>query len=302
MEEGNSRKILEASDISYLIPIRNAAREIAKCLQTIESVDINSIILVDDNSTDDTLEVLRKFNDKRIKVVSSTGFGISDALNTGLDTIDAKAIFRLDIDDQNIAGRDLKYIDILNRFNPDVIFSNASICPKWKELFRPRVFKSTKSEDLEWLLLISNVLIHPTAGFNMQNISSLRYEKEDGIEDYLLWIKLLREGKKFHLIHDDTIIYDRSRSFLTEFSSRQKRISSTAQRLFENFQFDKIGSVSSHGARYALSGGASRVKMAVVVLYYIRITSKAPRRVLANLVLNQSIMILKGLIWGRRKF
>src|SRR5208282_4080287 len=72
--------------------------------ETIESVlaqrlqDIE-VIVVDDGSTDGTLEILRAFSDHRLTVLRQRNSGVSAARNAGLAAARAPYIFFLDADD-----------------------------------------------------------------------------------------------------------------------------------------------------------------------------------------------------------
>jgi len=87
--------------ISVIVPAYNAARTI---LKTIESVQQQSfpdfeLIVIDDGSTDQTLELLTTVKDPRIKLFSYENGGVSVARNRGISHATGEFIAFLDTDD-----------------------------------------------------------------------------------------------------------------------------------------------------------------------------------------------------------
>ncbi len=89
--------------ISVVVPMYNAERFIAKCLehlihQTYKNLEI---IIVDDGSKDGSVAICNKYaaNDKRIKIISQKNAGPSVALNTGMAAAHGEYIHFHDHDD-----------------------------------------------------------------------------------------------------------------------------------------------------------------------------------------------------------
>lgn len=100
----NSKNI---PNVSVVIPMRNAERYIVQTLNTIlseKTVGIE-VVIVDDQSTDGSIECVQSLNDNRIRIVNGTGQGISAALNTGMTAANGEVIMRCDADDLYTPGR-----------------------------------------------------------------------------------------------------------------------------------------------------------------------------------------------------
>ena len=73
--------------ISIIMPVKNAALFLDECIESIISQSYSNweLVAVNDNSTDDTLEILKHFStlDSRITVVNNHKNGIIEALKTG---------------------------------------------------------------------------------------------------------------------------------------------------------------------------------------------------------------------------
>lgn len=88
---------------SIIVPVYNTAPYLPQCLDSIlaQSCDLFEIICVDDESTDDSLKILKKYasKHKNIKVISIKHGGVSVARNTGIDAANGKYIMFIDSDD-----------------------------------------------------------------------------------------------------------------------------------------------------------------------------------------------------------
>lgn len=89
--------------ISVIIPVYNTAKYLSKCLDSIVNSDYNNleIICINDGSTDDSLKILRDYEDKddRIIVYDVQNCGVSQARNIGLDNATGEYICFIDSDD-----------------------------------------------------------------------------------------------------------------------------------------------------------------------------------------------------------
>ena len=83
--------------LSIIIPAYNAENYIEKCLNSIEDKDSIEIIVINDGSTDKTMEILNKY--KNIKIINNTNHGVSYSRNSGLKVASGKYIMFVDSDD-----------------------------------------------------------------------------------------------------------------------------------------------------------------------------------------------------------
>jgi glycosyltransferase involved in cell wall biosynthesis len=86
---------------SVIVPVRNGVRFIREgidsALQQLAPDD--EIVVIDDASTDGTLSVLNRMQDRRIRVLAGSGRGVSSARNIGLAAASGTFIAFLDHDD-----------------------------------------------------------------------------------------------------------------------------------------------------------------------------------------------------------
>lgn len=86
---------------SIIIPLYNKEKFIENTIQSVlgQSFEDFELIVVNDGSTDTSLELVNKLKDKRIKTYSISNAGVSKARNFGIQKATSKLIVFLDADD-----------------------------------------------------------------------------------------------------------------------------------------------------------------------------------------------------------
>ena len=120
--------------VSTIIPTYNRAALVCDAIdsvlaQTYQNVEI---IVVDDGSTDDTLEVLRRYSD-RIQMISQPNAGPAAARNRGLLAAKGELIAFLDSDDLWLPDKLALQVNLLSRVGEEVPCCLCNIKMLWKE-------------------------------------------------------------------------------------------------------------------------------------------------------------------------
>ena len=92
---------------SIIIPMYNRERFIARTIDSLINQDYDDyeIIVVDDGSTDKSADVVRKYSDLRIKLIShKLNRGVGPARNTGVDRARGIWVICFDSDDELLPG------------------------------------------------------------------------------------------------------------------------------------------------------------------------------------------------------
>ena len=86
---------------SIIIPAYNVEKYIAKTIVSILSQKYNNfeLIVVDDGSYDNTVNIIKKFDDSRIKLFCQKNSGVSSARNKGISESSGDYIVFVDSDD-----------------------------------------------------------------------------------------------------------------------------------------------------------------------------------------------------------
>ncbi|MBF2003622.1 MAG: glycosyltransferase [Synechococcales cyanobacterium M58_A2018_015] len=103
--------------VSILIPLYNAERFINTAVTSIlqeQSIPLE-VIVINNGSTDGSLDRLRSFSDPRLRLLSNPKRGIAEALNTGLAAARGQIIMRCDADDFYPQGRLQSQVEWLNQ-------------------------------------------------------------------------------------------------------------------------------------------------------------------------------------------
>lgn len=102
---------------SVVIPVYNVAKYINKCLDSVLSQTFKSfeIICVDDGSPDNSVELIKRYNDPRIRIISQVNMGLSAARNTGINASRGMFIALLDSDDYWAPSKLIKHFKHLQK-------------------------------------------------------------------------------------------------------------------------------------------------------------------------------------------
>lgn len=111
--------------ISIIIPVYNAEEYLPQNIESILQQDYSNIelILVNDGSTDNSLEVMKKYqnNDSRIIILNQKNSGAPTARNYGLDYSKGHYIQFVDSDDVMVEGALTKMVVEAEKENADIV-------------------------------------------------------------------------------------------------------------------------------------------------------------------------------------
>jgi glycosyltransferase involved in cell wall biosynthesis len=108
--------------VSFIVASHNYGRYVGTTLASIldQTVQEMDIIVIDDASTDNSLEVIRSFDDQRIRLhVNETNIGIASTYNKGLSLARGDYITILDADDWIEPGKIEEQLLVFRR-NPEI--------------------------------------------------------------------------------------------------------------------------------------------------------------------------------------
>ena len=88
-------------DFSIIVPAYNVEKYIEKCIDSIlnQSYKNYEVIVINDGSTDNTLNILNKKYKDKVKIYSKENGGLSSARNYGVLKSSSKYILFVDSDD-----------------------------------------------------------------------------------------------------------------------------------------------------------------------------------------------------------
>lgn len=115
--------------ISVIIPVYNSGKYLNKCIESILMQTFNDleIILVDDGSTDNSLEICNEFArvDQRIVIIQQNNQGVASARNSGLRIARGEYISFVDSDDYIEETMYEKMSKIINQYHCDIVMCDC---------------------------------------------------------------------------------------------------------------------------------------------------------------------------------
>lgn len=190
--------------ITVLMPAYNAAHYIGEAIASVlqQTFTDFELLIVNDGSTDDTLEIIDTFRDERIVVINQPNRGVADALNTGLLHARAPYIARFDADDICYPYRLEKQIRFLQD-NPEYILVGSEakyILENGDFLFDFHCIAYSHEQVIDKLYFYCP-FVHPTVMYRKDAVLNAGgYPTHaHNFEDYLLWTSLAGSGRLCNL-------------------------------------------------------------------------------------------------------
>lgn len=196
--------------ISIVLPVYNGEDFIEECIESIllQSFSDFELIIIDDGSIDNTVSLIQKHEDSRIKLIKNN-HNFVQSLNLGISLAQGKYIVRMDADDIMVQNRLEKQFYFM-KSNP-----NVDICAGWIKVFGEHIpekviVKQLTHNQVVLLLLLRNPLCHPSI-IMKKELTDIQYPfyNEDYIyaEDYKLWVDLAVKECQFAVIPEVLINY-----------------------------------------------------------------------------------------------
>lgn len=185
--------------VSVIMPAYNAAEYIAEAIASVQAQTVQDweLIVVDDCSTDDTVDVIRKYaaEDERIKpIFSPENRGVAAARNTGLDHVSGRYVALLDSDDLWRPRKLEMQLSVATEREADIIYCSYSMIDgSGRKCLPDFIVEETASFNS---LLTRSVISCSTALFTRDTADVYRFSNEYYHEDYVMWLQMLRDGRK----------------------------------------------------------------------------------------------------------
>lgn len=183
-------------ELSVILPVYNAKEYLFEAIESILNQTFKEfeLIIINDGSSDNSLEIIKLFNDSRIVLIDQDNKGLAATLNVGLAIAKGKYIARMDADDIAYPNRFETQLEFLKK-HPKVKLLGSAIEIIDKEGQR-LCFDGpyTGSKFLKkFLKKLGNPFKHPTVIFDKDTAINLGgYNETIGkyFEDYFLWSRI----------------------------------------------------------------------------------------------------------------
>lgn len=212
--------------VSVIMPAYNCEDTIKESIDSIllQSYDNFELIIINDGSIDNTLDVINSYNDDRIIVINNkVNQTIVPCLNKGLKNSKGKYIIRMDSDD----------ICVETRFEKQVLFmeknTDIGVCGSWAKKINYKnenvgnMIYNSENDVIKFKMLHECHLLHPSIIIRKSVLSqnNLSYNpKHYKSEDYDLFTRLI-DHTKFSNIKEYLLKYRVTKTSLKRETSNE---------------------------------------------------------------------------------
>ena len=233
--------------VSVVMAVFNGAEYIRESLHSIlnQTFQDFELIIVDDASTDNTVNIIKEYKDDRIVLIcNDENLKLPKSLNKGIKSAKGKYIIRMDADDICMPNRFVKQVSFMEE-NPDIAASSGNYYTidergriKRKFGLKIRSWRLT-GKMLNKYALIPSPLVHPAAIIRKEIFDKgIMYNEEyTSAQDYELWLNIHRLYKLGNI--SDVILKYRIHKKSISISKRGKQLFN-AYKIFQNYSSKKI--------------------------------------------------------------
>jgi glycosyltransferase involved in cell wall biosynthesis len=182
--------------ISVIMSVCNGEEYLREAIESILNQSFNDFefIIVNDGSNDNTLDIIKSYDDKRIRIINNAqNIGLTKSLNKALKVAKSQYIARQDADDISLSNRfeqQVRYLDT----HPEVMLlgTNVFLIDELGKIKEKRIILTKPNlKNLSQL----NHFNHGTTMFRKKVINSLGVYNElfKYCQDYELWIRITKK-------------------------------------------------------------------------------------------------------------
>jgi glycosyltransferase involved in cell wall biosynthesis len=286
---------------SIIIPTYNREKIIPRAIKSIlnQTFTDYEIIIVDDGSVDKTDQVVRSFNDNRIKYHKTTNFGVAHARNYGIKMANGDYIGFLDSDDLMEHNHLLTaHTFIKEEKSPEVIHLNFSWGSEDKTVTHNNKLPLSLPKDI-----FNTCSLHVNCIFLKNEIAKVNHFNESRdlmfAEDWDFFIKLATRFKIHLLDKKTTYLIDHADRSMRDFDETKwvlKRdaitLSLKDDKLIKEKYSEKVRIVTAHmNSLIALNFAIKKMRKKSIVFWILSLKQN-----FMELFTRRSLAIIKHLI------
>jgi len=197
--------------LSVIMPVFNEERFLGAAIESILNQTFTDFefIIIDDGSEDNSSEIIKSFQDTRIKFFKSENKGMVEQFNFGIINSSAPLIARMDADDISISNRfEVQYKYFAN--NPDIhiVGSNIEYINDESKSVGEKKYPEMH-DDIEFMMPIESAVCHPVTIMRREIFDEMGlYKVEYGYAaDHALFLNLIYNGFKFYNLQEFLLKY-----------------------------------------------------------------------------------------------
>lgn len=282
---------------SIILPSYNSVEYIDRCIKSILNQTFKNfeIIIIDNSSSDGTVEKIQKYKDSRIKLFNINNYGIlAKSRNLGIKKSSGDWIAFLDSDDWWTKKKLDKVKELIEKKKEcDLLYHNLSIYNPLKKInIRKKLFTLESKNFFEDLMIKGNFIPNSSVVVKKKLLIKVNGICEDknyfASEDYNCWIKISKITNNFLFINeilgyyyvnpkgssrrDMSIPYRYATKNFVKYLSSESKKKYYSHLFLLNFKFKKY--ISTSKFKYCLINGSSFDKfklLLIAILFKINI-------------------------------
>lgn len=243
--------------ISVVMPVYNADKYLEEAINSILNQTLTDFefIIINDGSTDRSVEIIKSFQDERIVYIDNEeNIKLVKSLNKGLSIAKGKYIARMDADDISLPERLMCQFDFMEK-HPCL-----GACGSWSESFGDEIAilkYDSEYNKIRFKMLYQLPVLHPSVIIRKEVLQRFGLEYDINYiqcEDYdlfvriaevskisnipLLLIKYRRHGLTLQALHNEDFVKYKQKVIAYQFSKMGFEISNSEIDLFTRFCYN----------------------------------------------------------------
>lgn len=201
--------------ISVGLPFHNSVLTLERAIRSVfaQTYEDWELILVDDGSTDGSLDLARSVRDPRVRVLSDgVNLGLARRLNQLAASTDRPLMARMDADDLMHPERLFRQLEFLDRHDEVDLVGTAAVAIDGDD--RPYALRNSNSDLSPRSVLARGLFIHPTVTGKTSWFRRHPYDPSYVVrgEDRELWCRTIHRGG-FAVMDEPLLFYRESGNF-----------------------------------------------------------------------------------------
>lgn len=199
--------------VSVVMPMHNSQAHVGEAIESIlkQSLSEFELVVVDDYSTDASLEVAASFRDSRIRIITNHRTkGVAHAFNSGVELANGNYVARMDSDDISSPRRLKMQMRFLDQ-NPaiSVVGGSLLILEPTGRIRKDPGPRPYSPGHVGWSLLFFCSLAFPTVMIRRDAFETIEGcdPRFSPVDDYDIWLRMLRQGMRMANLKETVLTY-----------------------------------------------------------------------------------------------
>jgi glycosyltransferase involved in cell wall biosynthesis len=151
-------------------------------------------IIINDGSTDESVNIINSYNDERIVLIDQNNKGLTASLNVGIVQSKGKYIARQDADDISYPSRLMEQVKVFANNSALIVLATRGLIKTGIHSYNSPFYSNI---DIKYKIKLRNVLIHSSVMIRKDIFESVGFYNEKYLtsQDYDAWIRLSDLGE-----------------------------------------------------------------------------------------------------------